>query len=226
MWLYLRQRHDFRQRTLLPSRHSTMHRLLVLCLLVIDAECQEPPSIPPVARPSSIWDCDCYPRAYRVSNCASCPAGGCSCCYPVGGGPDLPLCPTPSPPPPVPSPTPDAPPVPPRPPRPNWIRRAPDSGFPAWAIVIVVTFSILLIISVGGRVFVKRRSASNVPTASGVAFHDVAAAPVVPAHVVTATVVAKDDPAEKIKKLKSLHDQGLITDQEFADKKAELLDRM
>jgi len=59
-----------------------------------------------------------------------------------------------------------------------------------------------------------------------VAFHDVAAAPVVPAHVVTATVVAKDDPAEKIKKLKSLHDQGMITDQEFADKKAELLDRM
>jgi hypothetical protein len=45
---------------------------------------------------------------------------------------------------------------------------------------------------------------------SGVAFHDVAAAPVVPAHVVTATVVAKDDPAEKIKKLKSLHDQGLL----------------
>ncbi len=40
------------------------------------------------------------------------------------------------------------------------------------------------------------------------------------------TAVPTQDTFEKLKKLKTLHDQGVITDQEFLEKKKELLDRI
>ncbi|MGI5139187.1 MULTISPECIES: SHOCT domain-containing protein [unclassified Streptomyces] len=45
-------------------------------------------------------------------------------------------------------------------------------------------------------------------------------------HGAPAEAAAQPDVVEQIAKLASLHDAGILTDEEFAEKKAELLERL
>ena len=147
---------------------------LVLCLLLVGGECQEPPSTPSMPqRPGEMWDCGCYSsNFYRVDTCERC-GTSCACCYEYKpyGSLYQPLCPTPPQPPPKAPPRPKAPPSPPLP----FCGKAfcaKDPAFPVWAIIVagVVLLTILttLIIARGDPLRMCHRmgrSGSNVPTA-------------------------------------------------------------
>ncbi len=70
----------------------------------------------------------------------------------------------------------------------------------------------------------------RLPTIAGDASHAVASAPSQPArdalHDPVPLLVAPSDPFEAIEKLAQLHARGILGDEEFAAKKAELLKRI
>jgi hypothetical protein len=53
-----------------------------------------------------------------------------------------------------------------------------------------------------------------------------APAPTADAPIVHATITAEKDPAEELRKLKSLHDDGILTDQEYESRRSALVEQL